>query len=282
MKDYSIGVETISDETKSVLIGGGYIAQKLALVLHNRGLSCLVISKPNDLDLTTSPEFVFLFTNGDGLLPEIVLNFVESIKAKLIIVLIDNLNGENPAKQCLSKDIDFCFASIYDLYGGGESGTTLENIFLRIKNEKIVTFKNDQIIVTPIFVDDAVEGLCRIAFSTHTFKKNFLLTGKEKIPLVGFINRVAEETAGLFGFRLKPEEHSQAYPNIVVLSEKILKRDDSYLLLNWQPEVGLSEGIKMSLELSMPINDNQRGRAVEAAKTVNDQPEVKKKTTLSL
>jgi len=275
MKGYSIGVETISEETKSVLIGGGYIAQKLALVLHNRGLSCLVISDPNDLDLTTSPEFVFLFTDGEGLLPEIILNFVESIRAKLIIVLIDELSGEIAAKQCLSKDIDFCFVSIYDLYSGGESGTTLENVFLRIKNEKIITFKNDQIIVTPIFIDDAVEGLCRIAFSTQTFKKNFLLTGKEENPLVGFVNRVATEAAGNFGFQLKSEEYSQNYPDIIVHHERILKRDDSYLLLNWQPEVGLSEGIKMALELSKPRNSNLR---IKIADDVKKQPDVKKKT----
>lgn len=263
MKDYSIGVETVFDETKAVLIGGGYIAQKLALVLHNRGLSCLIIFNPKDLDLSTSPEFIFLFNDGDGLLPEIVLNFVESIRAKLIIVLMDKPGGENAARQCLSRDIDFCFVSIYDLYGGGESGAALEIIFSEIKNQKMVTFKNDQIIVTPVYIDDVVEGLCRIAFSTQTFKKNFLLTGKEEIPLVGFVNRVAAEAAGLFGFRLNPVEHPQAYPDIVVRHEKILKRDDSYLLLNWQPEVGLSEGIKS---------------AVEAAK---EPPEVKKKTALS-
>lgn len=278
MKDYSIGVETVSGETKSVLIGGGYLAQKLALVLHNRGLSCLIISKPNDLDLTTSPEFVFLFSDGDGTLPEIVLNFVESVRAKLIIVLIDKPSGENADKQCLSKDVDFCFASIYDLYGGGESGTTLENIFSEIRNEKKVTFKNDQIIVTPIFVDDAVEGLCRIAFSTQTFKKNFLLTGKEEIPLVGFINRVAAEAGRLFEFILKPEENAQAYPDIVVRHEKILKRDESYLLFNWRPEADLADGIKSTLELLKTVNKNLKSQSAGIEK---EQPEVKKKMILS-
>lgn len=279
MKNYLIGVETISDETKSVLIGGKYIAQKLALVLHNRGLSCLAISNPKDLDLTTSPEFVFLFTDSDEILPETILNFVESIRAKLIIVLIDKSGAENEVKQCLSKDIDFCFASVYDLYSGGESGTTLENIFLRIKNEKIITFKNDQIIVTPIFIDDAIEGLCRIAFSTQTFKKNFLLTGKEEIPLVGFANRVAAEAAGLFGFQLKPEEYNQDYPDNVVRHERILKRDDSYLLLNWKPDTGLSDGIKDALKLLKPINKNLKNIPEEIVK---GQPEVKKKMTKSL
>lgn len=266
MKDYSIGVETISEETKSVLIGGGYLAQKLALVLHNRGLSCLVISNPNDIDLTTSPEFVFLFSNGGEVLPEIILNFVESVRAKLIIVLTDKDSGENAAKQCLSKDIDFCFASIYDLYGGGKSGTALEKIFSEIRNEKIVTFKNDQIIVTPIFVDDAVEGLCRIAFSTQTFKKNFLLTGNEEIPLVGFVNRAAAEAGRRLGLILKPEELDEPYPETAVRHEKILKRDELYLLFNWRPEVTLAEGIRLTLEL---------------LKVEKDHPEVKKKMILS-
>ncbi len=277
MKDYSIKVETVLGETKTVLVGGGYISQKLALVLHNRGLSCLIISNLKELDLSASPEFMFLFIGAGEPLSETFLNFVETIKAKLIIVSIDKPNSEVLIQQCLSKDIDFCFASIYDLYGGGESGTTLEKLFSEIKNEKIVTFKNDQIIITPIYIDDAVEGLCRIAFSTQTFKKNFLLTGKEKIPLTGFVNKVAEEVAGIFGFRLKQEENNQDYPDHVVRHEKILKRDDSYLLLNWQPEAGLSEGIKMALELSMSINNNQINRAVGAAKTVKNQPEVKKK-----
>lgn len=266
MKDYSIGVETVSEETKSVLIGGGYLAQKLALVLHNRGLFCLVISNPNDIDLTTSPEFVFLFSNGERSLPEIILNFVESVRAKLIIVLIDKPSGENTAKQCLSKDMDFCFVSIYDLYGGGKSGTALEKIFSEIRNEKIATFKNDQIIVTPIFVDDAVEALCRIAFSTQTFKKNFLITGKEEIPLVGFVNRVAAEAGRKLGLILKPEELDESYPETAVRHEKNLKRDELYLLFNWRPEVILAEGIRQTPEL---------------LKAEKDQQEVKKKTILS-
>lgn len=278
MKDYSVGVETVSDETKAVLIGGDYIAQKLALILHNRGLFCLIVSKPRDLDLTTSPEFVFLFSNGGGVLPEIILNFVESVRAKLIIVLTDKDSGENAVKQCLSKDIDFCFASIYDLYGGEESGTTLDKIFLSIKNEKIATFKNDQIMVTPIFVDDAVEALCRIAFSTQTFKKNFLITGKEEIPLVGFVNRAAAEAGRMFGFILKPEELDEPYPEATVRHEKILKRDELYLLFNWRPEVTLAEGIRQALELLKTEKMSLRSRPAVVEK---DHPEVKKKMILS-
>lgn len=266
MKDYSVGVETISEETKSVLIGGGYLAQKLALVLHNRGLSCLVISNPNDIDLTTSPEFVFLFSNGGETLPEIVLNFVESVKAKLIIILTDKDSGANAAKQCLSKEIDFCSASIYDLYGGDELGTAIDKIFLSIKNEKLATFKNDQIIVTPIFIDDAVEALCRIAFSTQTFKKSFLITGKEEVPLVGFVNRVAAEAGRMLRIILKPEEQDKPYPETAVRHEKILKRDELYLLFNWRPEVTLAEGIRLALEL---------------LKVEKKHPEVKKKMILS-
>lgn len=278
MKDYSVGVETVSGETKAVLIGGRNIAQKLGLVLHNRGLSCLSISNPNDLDLTTSPEFVFLFSNGGEELPEIILNFVESVRAKLIIVLTDKDSGENALKQCLSKDIDFCSVSIYDLYGGGEPGTPLEKVFLSIKNEKIATFKNDQIIVTPIFVDDAVEGLCRIAFSTQTFKKNFLITGNEEIPLVGFVNRVAAEAGRMLGIILKPEELDEPYPETAVRHEKIFKRDELYLLFNWLPEVALAEGIRLTLELLKTANINLKSHPAVVEK---DRPEVKKKMILS-
>ena len=63
------------------------------------------------------------------------------------------------------------------------------------------------------------------------------------------------------------------------MDEKILQRDESCLLLNWQPEVGLSEGIKTALELLKSINNNLRGQVAEVAK---EQPEVKKKTTLNL
>lgn len=279
MKNYLVEVETVNSEIRSVLIGGGYIAQKLAFILHNRGLSCAIISSPKDLDLSASPEFIFLFMDGLELVPEMILNFVESVRTKLIIVTADGAPAEDVVRQCLSKDIDFCSASIYNLYGGGEFGGILDAIFSEVKDGKLYTFKNDQIIVTPLYIDDAVEGLCRIAFSTQTFKKNFLLTGIEEVPLVGFVNRIAAEAGRIFGFILKSEEHRQAYPDIVVRHEKILQRDESCLLLNWQPEVGLSEGIKTALELLKSINNNLRGQIAEVAK---EQPEVKKKTTLSL
>ena len=267
MKDYSIGVETVAGETKAVLIGGGHISQKLSVVLNNRGLSCLIISNPKDLDLSTSPEFVFLFNEDDGKLPEIVLNFVESIKSKLIVVSIDRACGEKAIGQCLSRDIDFCSAAIYDLYGNGESGSALGKIFSEIRNQKVVTFKNDMIFITPVYIDDAVEGLCRIAFSIQTFKKNFLLTGKKEIPLVGFVQRVGTEASQTFGLLPKPTEYGQAYPETIARHEKILKRDESYLLLNWRPEVDLPFGIKSTLELLKTAN--------------KDQPEIKKKIILS-
>ena len=268
MKDYSMEVETIGDDIRAVIVGGGYIAQKLSRILYNRGLGCTIISRANNLDLSSIPEFIFLFNNNNGNISETVLNFVETIKSKLIIISVDKQCGDNLIKQCLEKDIDFCSVSVYDVFGGNGTGSALENVFPGAEKKKLTSFKNDQIVVTPIFVDDAAEGLCRIAFFTQTFKKNFLISGKEEIPLVGFINRVSAEAGRIFGFILKPEEQSEPYPDAVVRHEKIIKRDESYLLLNWQPEVNLAEGIKLTLK-SQPV-------VIE-----KEQPEVKKKTILS-
>lgn len=274
MKDYSIEVETVSAETKAVLIGGEYIAQKLSLVLRNRGLSPVVISSYQDLDLSASPEFIFLFTDEKGLLPEVVLNFVESIRAKLIIVSVDKSPGESVARQCLLKNIDFCSVSIYDLYAGGDANGILGVVFSEIKNQKLYSFKNDQIIVTPIYIDDAVEGLCRVAFSTQTFKKNLLLTGKEEIPLVGFTRRVGTESANAFDFQLKAEEYQRIYPDGMARHEKILKRDEFYSSLNWKPETHLSEGINLALEIARTLDKPLKPQVPEIKK---DHQEIKKK-----
>ena len=277
MKDYLVKVETGLSETKIVLIGGGYISQKLSLILHNRGLSCLIIPDLKELDFSSSPEFIFLFNEGSESLPEIFLNFFETIKTKLIIISIDRPSGENLARQCLSKDIDFCFASIYDLYCGGKSGSALEKVFSEIKNEKIITFKNDQVIVTPIFIDDAIEGLCRIAFSTQTFKKRFFLTGREEVPLVVFADRTSVEAAGVYGVRLNLLDSELTYPE-VVRHEKILNRDESYSLLNWMPEVGMSDGIKLVLNLLKPVKMVPKNKPLTLTA---ESPKVKKKTTLN-
>jgi len=268
MKDYSMEVETVGDDIRAVIIGGGYIAKKLSRILYNRGLGCTLISRAIHLDLSSIPEFIFIFNNNNGDIPEAVLNFVETIKSKLIMVSVDKPCGDNLIKQCLDKDINFCSVSVYDVFGGSGTGSALENVFPGAGKKKLISFKNDQVLVTPIFVDDAAEGLCRIAFFTQTFKKKFLITGKEEIPLVGFINRVSAEAGRIFGFILKPEEQSEPYPEAVVRHEKIIKRDESYLLLNWQPEVNLAEGIRLSL--------NSQPEAVE-----KEQPEVKKKMILS-
>ena len=80
MKDYLVEVETVNSEIRSVLIGGGYIAQKLAFILHNRGLSCAIISSPKDLDLSTSPEFIFLFIDEKADRCEHLKRIVNNIK----------------------------------------------------------------------------------------------------------------------------------------------------------------------------------------------------------
>lgn len=270
MKDYLMEVEKVDEGIKAVLVGGGYIAQKLSLILHNRGLSCALISRAKDLDLSSTPEFIFLFSTNDENIPETVLNFVEAIKSKMILVSLDGPCGENIIKQCLEKDTDFCSVEIYDVFSGDGTPSVLENIFRGVKKQKLVSFKNDQIVVTPIFVDDVVEALCRIAFSSQTYKKNFLLTGKEEIPLVGFGQRVAAEAARLHGLLLKAEEGDHEYPQSVARHDKILNRDESYRLLNWRPEIGLIDGIKLSL-------GNQPTE--ERAQLI---PESKKKMTLSL
>jgi hypothetical protein len=268
MKNYSIEVETAEDGSRAVVIGGGYIAQKLAFILNNRGLASLVISKSKDLDMSSTPEFIFLFNPGDDVLPEMAVNFIKSIKPKLIIVSIDKPCGENIIKQCLDKEIDYCSAEIYDLFGGGPDDSGLGIIFSEIKKKKLISFRNDQIIITPVFIDDAAEALCRVAFSTQTFKQKFLLTGKEEIPLVGFSQRVGLEASRISGLLLNPVESGALYPETIVRHEKILRRDESYSLLSWKPDVKLDQAIKLALG-NLPVY-------VSGA-----QQEVKKKTILN-
>lgn len=265
MKNYFTEVETVDGGIKAVLIGGGYMAQKLSLILNNRGLGCSVISRPKDLDLSSTPEFIFMFNNNGELAPEAFLNFVEAIKSKIIIVSTDGPCGEDLVRQFREKDADYCSVSVYDLFGGSGTESALESIFQGIAKKKIISFKNDQIVISPVFVDDVAEALCRIAFSTQTYKKNFLLTGKEEIPLIGFIQRVWAEGSRNFGTLPKPEETEKEYPEIIPRHEKILKRDNSYLLLSWQPEMNLNQGIASAL--------NNLKLA-----PVSPQPGVKKKT----
>lgn len=243
------------------------MAQKLALILNNRGLGCSVIPRAKDLDLSVTPEFIFMFNNNGELAPEAFLNFVEAIKSKIIIVSTDGPCGEDLVRQFREKDADYCSVSVYDLFGGSGTESALESVFQVIAKKKIISFKNDQIVVTPIFVDDVAEALCRIAFSTQTYKKNFLLTGKEEIPLIGFIQRVWAEGSRNFGSLPKPEEDEKDYPEIISRHEKILKRDNSYLLLSWQPEMNLSQGIASALNNLNPA-------------PVSPQPGIKKKTIL--
>lgn len=268
MKNYLMEVETIEGEIKVAVIGGGHIVKKLSSVLYNRKMACSVIPRARDLDLSSTLEFIFLFNNNNESIPEAVLNFVESIKSKLIIVSLDMICGDNLVKQCLEKDIDYCCASIYDLFDGSGSGSALENIFLGVRKKKLISFKNDQIIITPIFVDDAVEALCRVAFATQTYKKNFALTGKDEIPLVGFVQKVGVEAASSSGVLLKSEEHGEEYPESMARHEKIIKRDESFSLLSWKPEIDLVQGIKLALGSQLIEKEDPL-------------PEVKKKMTLN-
>ena len=93
---------------------------------------------------------------------------------------------------------------------------------------------------------------CRVAFATQTFKKKFLVTGKDEIPLVGFVQRAGAEAARQFGLLINPEDGAEEYPEIFARHEKIMQRDNSYSLLSWQPEVSLDRGISLALD-SIPV-----------------------------
>lgn len=268
MRDYSIEIETSNDYVKSIMIGGGYIAQKLSLNLQNRGLASSVVASAKDFDVSSTPEFIFLFINKEEKLPESVLNFAESIKSKLIIISIDSSCSEDMVKQCSGKEANYCFVSIYDVYGGSGEGSALESAFAGLKKKKLISYKNDQIIITPIFVEDVADALCRVAFATQTFKKKFLVTGKDEIPLVGFVQRAGAEATRKFGLLINPEDGAEEYPETLARHEKIMQRDNSYSLLSWQPEVSLDRGIGLALD-SIPVEPQAL------------LPEVKKKTILS-
>lgn len=268
MRDYSVEIETSNDYVKSIMIGGGYIAQKLSNDLQFRGLESSVVSDPKDFDVSSTPEFIFLFVNKEEKLPESILNFAESISSKLIVISIDGPCSEGMVKQCLEKKADYCFVSIYDVFGGSGEESALDLVFSGLKKKKLVSFKNDQIMISPIFVEDAADALCRVAFATQTFRKHFLITGENEIPLIGFAQRVWNAGSREFGTFSVPEESGREYPQPLARHDKILERDKSYSLLSWQPETSLDKGI------SLVLNNLQTAPAPS-------WPEVKKKTSLS-
>ena len=61
MRDYSIEIETSNDYVKSIMIGGDTSLKKLSLNLQNRGLASSVVTSAKDFDVSSTPEFIFLY-----------------------------------------------------------------------------------------------------------------------------------------------------------------------------------------------------------------------------
>lgn len=246
MRSIEIVVDAKPSSAGVVIIGGGQVGEKLESVLKNKSLSPAIFPGQNQIDPSLSPDFIFWFPNLGETAAEYLLNYVEAIGSKLIIVLPERLEDKQ-LKQFIDKNLDVCAVILVDLFGPKMTGFPITRLFLGLKDFRIQSFENDHVVVAPLFVDDAVEALCKIAFSSQTFGKTLILSGANPMSLIVLAQKIARETRSRSGKAVKIVNSGETYPQLMSHHEKRQLADKSFSLLSWRPSVSVPEAIKRAI-----------------------------------
>ena len=119
--------------------------------------------------------------------------------------------------------------------------------------------------IRPTFIGDLVYGLAKAMFGPGTTGKIFNLVSPKEETILSFAHRLQ----GLFGQELKIEFIAKEEVAVFELEKTLAPKDN----LNWQPKVGLNEGLKQTLTYFQ----KRAEKPVRTKKLVKKKKKVKKK-----
>lgn len=226
------------------IIGIGQISQRLKNYLTNQGITAHIYSDPKELNLNQSADYLFwILSSKENTVNELLINLARNLQTKLILISLDSDCGPPILSELLSRGLDACAVSVYHCYGPQMNESILAVLWNRLKEGLIALPENDQLSVAPLYLDDCLEAICRIAFSSRTFGRSFTLTGIEPISLLSLSFRLREETVRISGKLPKVIDVSPLKTNLAVSASRLEASKNLQREINWQPRHSLSKGL---------------------------------------
>lgn len=248
----------------AMIIGKGILRERLERNLANRGLEILSFSSQQAVDLSRAPDFVFWIPDiSDSKPHESLLNFIRSLNARLILVFFDSSRDEL-FDTCIHRDLDVRQVVLHDVYGPGVKGSNLSFIWEKISSGKIVIPENDTTHVIPLYLDDAIDALCQIAFSSQTYNQRLQIAGSDEMTILNFAYKLREGFLGIAGSSPKLEETNASYNESFLYQKKVVARDQAFSLLSWKPDTEMKKGIQ---ELLVKEMGNKKKITLKTAET---------------
>lgn len=95
-------------------------------------------------------------------------------------------------KKVEQSQLNWIILSLAEVYGAGKKEAVSRLINLMRKSYFIPIIGNGQYLLSPVFVDDVVDGIIKAIEKDNVFRKKYILAGPEEFTYNEMINRLSE------------------------------------------------------------------------------------------
>lgn len=267
----------LSEDIDALVIGRGSLPDAVRENLGFRHLATEAVRDQKQIPLSRSPGFVFWFPIvATEHLSELLLNYCRSLEARLTIVYLDQQIEEDILAQCIEAGLDVRIILVNDLYGPGVVESTISIVWSRTQEKAVVVVENDDVHITPVYLDDAASGVCLAAFSSQTYNKVLLVSGEEEIAVLSFAYRLKEEFERQLRTSFRIERSPVEINHWAWEHQKRLQIRESKSLISWHQETPLVSGLTRIVESE--IGKAQSNKATgespkDSKKKIDNHPE---------
>lgn len=197
-------------------------------------------------------DYIFQLSSGERLSwgTAGLLKLAHKQKAKLLLLSSffsqpsRKLNEALAAKYFSDLDLNIRTVRLAETYGPGmefDDQTEVGSYFNNLKKRKIFEISGDgSQPFTPLFINDAVNGLLKAMFGQETKGKIFWLSGNTGITTLEFCQELKKLSGRTLGLEFTTSKKKISQPPLKALLE-------SQKQLNWQPQMSLKKGLKLTL-----------------------------------
>lgn len=226
------------------IIGTGQIVQKLKIYLAHQGIAARICPSLRELNLNQFTDYLFWVLNPqENSVNELLINFSRHLQTKLILITLDHDCEASVLSGFLARGLDACAISIYHCYGPQMSESILAVLWNRLSEGLISLPENDQLLTAPLYLDDCLEAICRIAFSSRAFGHSFTLIGSEAISLLSLSFRLRESAVRILDKLPKIINSSSLSADLAASAKRLEAGKSLQREINWRPHYDLSRGL---------------------------------------
>ena len=230
------------------IISGGQLAKGLSKRLNLQGIFCTQIKNPQDLNPVKASDYIFWFIPAEQKsIPEVVINTSRSFGGKIILISQDCSLQPKLLDELKSRQINACGIEIYDLYGPKTTSSPFSLLWSKIKHNDLLLPENDQLRVAPLYIDDALDAVLRVAFTIQTYSKKFVFTGNQALTLLNLSFRLREEYVKIMAKTPRVVQTDKLFGHDFDINQIISGSKRCQKELDWKPQIDLDRGLSKTI-----------------------------------